>query len=111
MKTATIDNEAMKKSVQMLVDLYDKYEVGSKDFGTKSEESFGQGQSAMICKWGHNYQYLKTNFPDLEYLKFLLLQKMYHMHITDTMENQLLELIKMQTKKNKRLHKTLFVIS
>lgn len=67
MKTATIDNEAMKKSVQMLVDLYDKYEVGSKDFGTKSEESFGQGQSAMICKWGHNYQYLKTNFPDLDF--------------------------------------------
>lgn len=66
-KTATVDNDAMKESIQMLVDLYDKYEVGSKDFGTKSEESFGQGQSAMICKWGHNYQYLKTNFPDLDF--------------------------------------------
>lgn len=66
-KTATIDNEAMKEVIEMLIDLYDKYEVGSKDFGTKSEESFGQGQSAMVCKWGHNYQYLKTNFPDLDF--------------------------------------------
>lgn len=66
-ETANIDNDAMKQSVEMLLNLYDEYEVGSKDFGTKSDDSFGQGQSAMIYKWGSTYQYLQTNFPDLEF--------------------------------------------
>lgn len=69
-KTATIDNDAMKQGTKMLIDLYNKYQVGSKDFGTSATESFGQGQTAMVCEWGHYYQTLKEKYPDIEFGTF-----------------------------------------
>lgn len=66
-KTATVDNDAMKKIMQMLVDFYDVDGVGSKDFGTDGADSFGQGQSAMTVQWGHFYNELKTNYPDINF--------------------------------------------
>ena len=39
--------------MQFLKDLYDKYKVGSVDFGNDYTQSFGNGQSAMIYAWGH----------------------------------------------------------
>ncbi len=69
-KTATINNDAIKKATQMLTDLYNKYGVGSKDFGNEATESFGQGQTAMVCEWGHFYQTLKDKYPDVEFGTF-----------------------------------------
>lgn len=69
-KDVTLNNEAMISSAQMLVDFYDKYRVGDKDFGTDSSQSFGQAQTAMVIKWGHFYGYMSSNYPDIEYGSF-----------------------------------------
>lgn len=66
-KTVNLDNPTMVKTTQFLVDLYEKYKVGSKDFGVDAAESFGQGQSAMVYKWGHYNNNLINNYPDIEY--------------------------------------------
>lgn len=66
-KTPSINNEAMKKSMQMLVDFYEVDGVGSKDFGAKGADSFGQGQSAMVIQWGHFMNTMNTNFPDIDF--------------------------------------------
>ena len=66
-KTATVNNDAMKKVMQLLVDLYEVDGVGSKDFGAEGADSFGQGQSAMTIQWGHFNNTLKTNFPDINF--------------------------------------------
>ena len=64
---ATLDNEAGRANVQMLLDLYDQYGVGNKDFGTDCIQSFGQEQSAMTYRWGNFVGDLKNNYPDVEY--------------------------------------------
>lgn len=66
-KAPLVNTETMKKTAQTLLDLYNKDQVGSKDFGTDASESFGQGQSAMVWKWGHFNGYLKQNYPNLKY--------------------------------------------
>ena len=66
-KTATVNNDAMKAVMQLLVDLYEVDGVGSKDFGAEGADSFGQGQSAMTIQWGHFNNTLKTNFPDINF--------------------------------------------
>lgn len=66
-KTPAIQTEAMKKSMQLLVDMYEMDQVGSKDFGAKGPDSFGQGQSAMVIQWGHFYNTMNTNFPDIDF--------------------------------------------
>lgn len=66
-KTATVNNDAMKEVMQLLVDLYEVDGVGSKDFGAEGADSFGQGQSAMTIQWGHFNNTLKTNFPDINF--------------------------------------------
>lgn len=66
-KTALINTDAMKASMLLLVDLYEKDGVGSKDFGAKGADSFGQGQSAMVIQWGHFYNTMNTNFPDINF--------------------------------------------
>lgn len=65
--TANIENETTIKNTKFLTDLYDKYKVGSKDFGLKSDESFGQGKSAMVSKWGWYNNTIKEKYPDIEY--------------------------------------------
>lgn len=67
---AQVDGDGMKEAVTLLIDLYEKYHVGDKDFGTNCEQSFYQGQSAMTFVWGHFVNNLKINYPDLEYGNF-----------------------------------------
>ena len=69
-KIATVADDDQVKVVQMLLDFYDKDKIGDKDFGTDSAQSFGQGQSAMVYKWGHFYGYMNTNYPDINYGTF-----------------------------------------
>ncbi|MFT4005608.1 MAG: extracellular solute-binding protein [Lacrimispora sp.] len=66
-KTPNVNSDAMKQVMQMLVDMYDKDQVGSKDFGEKGADSFGQGLSAMVIQWGHYYNTLNTNYPDIKF--------------------------------------------
>lgn len=66
-KTPSINTAAMKKTMQMLVDFYEVDQVGSKDFGAKGADSFGQGQSAMVVQWGHFYNTMKNDFPDIDF--------------------------------------------
>ncbi|WP_313538557.1 extracellular solute-binding protein [Enterococcus sp.] len=61
------DNDTTKENLQFLIDLYDKDQVGSKDFGAESSQSFGNGQSAMVYKWGWFLNELDTNYPDIDY--------------------------------------------
>ena len=69
-KTADLTSDGMVWAVQMLKDMYDTDRIGDKDFGTDSSQSFGQGQSAMVYKWGHFYGYMGTNYPDIRYGTF-----------------------------------------
>lgn len=66
-KTPNVNSDAMKQVMQMLVDMYDVYGVGSKDFGEKGADSFGQGQSAMVIQWGHYYNTLNTTWSDINF--------------------------------------------
>lgn len=66
-RTPNVNSEAMKKVMQMLVDLYETDGVGSKDFGEKGSDSFGQGQSAMVIQWGHYYNTLNTTWTDINF--------------------------------------------
>lgn len=66
-KTPNANTDNMKKVMQMLVDMYEVDGVGSKDFGEKCADSFGQGQSAMVIQWGHYYNTLKTTWTDINF--------------------------------------------
>lgn len=66
-RTPNVNTENMKKVMQMLVDMYEVDGVGSKDFGEKGADSFGQGQSAMVIQWGHYYNTLKTTWTDIDF--------------------------------------------
>ena len=66
-RTPNVTSDAMKQTMQMLVDLYEVDGVGSKDFGEKGADSFGQGQSAMVIQWGHYYNTLKTTWTDIDF--------------------------------------------
>lgn len=66
-KTPNVNSDAMKQVMQMLVDMYEVDGVGSKDFGEKGSDSFGQGQSAMVIQWGHFYNTLKTTWSNINF--------------------------------------------
>lgn len=66
-KTVNFDNEATKENTQFLIDLYEKDKVGSKDFGDDATMSFGNGQSAMIYRWGWMAGELDNKYPDIDY--------------------------------------------
>ena len=66
-KTPNVNTDNIKKVMQMLVDMYEVDGVGSKDFGEKCADSFGQGQSAMVIQWGHYYNTLKTTWTDINF--------------------------------------------
>ncbi|MEI5990085.1 hypothetical protein A5881_001578 [Enterococcus termitis] len=66
-KMVNYDNAVTKENLQFLIDLYEKEGVGSKDFGAESSQSFGNGQSAMVYKWGWYLNELDTNYPDIDY--------------------------------------------
>lgn len=66
-RTPNVNSDAMKQVMQMLVDMYEVDGVGSKDFGEKGSDSFGQGQSAMVIQWGHYYNTLNTTWTDIDF--------------------------------------------
>lgn len=66
-KTPNVNSDAMKQVMQMLVDMYEVSGVGSKDFGEKAPDSFGQGMSAMVLQWGHFYNTLQTTWSDINF--------------------------------------------
>lgn len=65
--TPKVNSDAMKQVMQMLVDMYEVDGIGSKDFGEKGADSFGQGQSAMVIQWGHYYNTLQTIWSDINF--------------------------------------------
>ena len=69
-KSSLVDSDGMKDAVSFLVDLYDEYHVGDKDFGTNYDQSFYQGQSAIVFAWGFFVGNLATNAPDIDYGTF-----------------------------------------
>ena len=64
-KTSLVDSDGMKEAVSFLIDLYEKYQVGDKDFGTNYDQSFYQGQSAIVFAWGFFVGNLAANAPDI----------------------------------------------
>ncbi|MFJ7978315.1 extracellular solute-binding protein [Peribacillus sp. NPDC096379] len=66
-KTVDFDNKTTIENTQMLYDLYNQSHVGSPDFGDDSTKSFGNGQSAMVYKWGWMQGELNNNYPDIEW--------------------------------------------
>ena len=65
--TPNVNSDAMKKVMQMLVDMYDVHGDGSKDFGEKGADTFGQGMAAMVIQWGHFYNTLNTTWSDINF--------------------------------------------
>ncbi|HFI0463659.1 TPA: extracellular solute-binding protein [Streptococcus suis] len=65
--TPNYNNDVTKENMKFLVDLYDVDQVGNKDFGTDDTMSFGNGQSAMVYKWGWFPNELAQKYPDIEY--------------------------------------------
>lgn len=68
--TPTIATEAMMDVIERFQSFYDVDQVGSKDFGTASGDSFGQGQSSMVYSWTHLGGTLANDFPDINYATF-----------------------------------------
>ncbi len=66
-KTVNFDNPTTVENTQMLLDLYNKDKVGSPDFGDDSTKSFGNGQTAMVYKWGWMQGELKNNYPKIQW--------------------------------------------
>ena len=66
-KTPNVNSQTMVDIMQMLVDMYEVDGIGSADFGEKSADSFGQGQSAMVIQWGHYYNTLKTTWSNIDF--------------------------------------------
>lgn len=66
-KKANYDNDVTKENMQFLKNLYDKYKVGSVDFGNDYTQSFGNGQTAMIYAWGYMEGTMKEKYPDIDY--------------------------------------------
>ena len=64
---ANYDCEATKENLEFLRDLYETDKVASVKFGDNSEQSFGNGQSAMIYAWGALQGTLDTKYPDIDY--------------------------------------------
>ena len=66
-QTANYDNPVTLENAQFFVDLYEKDQVGSKDFGDDSTMSFGNGQTAMVYKWGWMVGELENKYPEIDY--------------------------------------------
>lgn len=66
-KKLDFNNKTTVENTKFLQELYTKDKVGSADFGTDSTKSFGNGQSAMVYKWGWFQGELKTNYPKIDF--------------------------------------------
>jgi multiple sugar transport system substrate-binding protein len=66
-KTVDFDNPVTVENSKFLRDLYLVEKVGSKDFGTDANLSFGQEKTAMVYDWGWFKNFLPDNYPDLSW--------------------------------------------
>ncbi|WP_270330808.1 extracellular solute-binding protein [Lapidilactobacillus dextrinicus] len=66
-KKLEFDNKVTVENTNFLQEMYTKDKIGSADFGTDSTKSFGNGQSAMVYKWGWFQGELNTNYSKLDY--------------------------------------------
>lgn len=66
---ATIDNEANLEVIQRFLDIYEDGS-GDPNFGTDSDQAFGQGLSAMTYNWGHYVGTLARDYPEINYGTF-----------------------------------------
>ena len=69
-KKVQLDTDVVKADLAFLTDLYGVDKVGSPDFGSDSDEAFGQGLSAMTYNWGHYYGSLKDKYPSIDFGTF-----------------------------------------
>ena len=69
-KSANYDNKTTEENLQWMVDLYQKDKVCSTDFGTDGDKSFGNGQTAMLYRWGYFEGDLKTKYKYVDYGMF-----------------------------------------
>ena len=69
-KKVQLDTDVVKADLAFLTDLYGVDKVGSPDFGSDSDEAFGQGLSAMTYNWGHYYGTLKDKYPSIDFGTF-----------------------------------------
>lgn len=67
MTSIKVNTDNMKKVMQMMFDIYEVDKSGSKDFGAKGNESFGQGQSAMTIQWGWYNNTLNNDYSDIKF--------------------------------------------
>lgn len=65
--TISLNNDAMKKVIGRLSDLYDSDKVGDLNFGNNSGDNFGQGKVAMFLGWGFMTNVLQSNFPETSF--------------------------------------------
>lgn len=68
--TSNFNNPKTVEITQMFYDMYEVDQVGSPNFGNSSNESFGQGLSAMVPAWGNFKNDLANNYPDIKYSVF-----------------------------------------
>lgn len=66
-KTANFNNAITRQNMQFLKDMYDKYHVGSADFGNSYSDSFGRGQTAMVYAWGWLAGTMADKYPNIKY--------------------------------------------
>lgn len=71
-QTPLINTEAKQSSVQQILDFYEQYETGHRDFGPDAGESFGQGATSMVYNWGHFNGLLNEQYPDINFGVFEL---------------------------------------
>jgi multiple sugar transport system substrate-binding protein len=69
-KTVNYDNSVTKKNLQWMHDLYNKDKVCSTNFGTDGDKSFGNGQTAMLYRWGYFEGDLQTKYKNVSYGMF-----------------------------------------
>lgn len=63
----TLNNEAMKQTIQRLKDMYVVDRVCDNNFGNNSGDNFGQGMVAMYLGWGFMTNVLSQNFPETKF--------------------------------------------
>ena len=65
--TVNYDNSATKNALKMIKSIYEDDKSGSPDFGSDAQQSFGNGQSAMVYQWGHFAIDLGEKYPDINW--------------------------------------------
>ena len=61
--TPIIDDPISAENIQFILDMYDKYKINDRYFGTAAD-TFASGESAMIYNWGWITYTLESTAPD-----------------------------------------------